>query len=91
MICQRPGGAIGPRFAAHSLSIDDLKMTAETNHPTLRAKFVERLASLEGLPPPLARAVESERVRMLTRMMRPVEAVVLADTLPAEARELHAQ
>ena len=56
---------------------------AEANHPILRTKFFERLARLEDLPPPLARAVEAERVRMLTKTMQPAEAVDLAEKLLA--------
>ena len=56
---------------------------AEANHPILRTKFFERLARLEDLPPPLARAVDAERVRMLTKTMQPAEAVDLAEKLLA--------
>ena len=74
-------GNTGPASAA-DLALRAI-WAAEANHPTLRSKFYEQLTRLEGLPPPLARAVEAERIRMLTKTIQPTEAVDCADKLLA--------
>jgi DNA-binding SARP family transcriptional activator/tetratricopeptide (TPR) repeat protein len=63
---------------------------AEGSHPTLRStKFFERLAALPADSAAMSRAVDAERVRVLSRTMNPAEAIelaarVLADTAADE-------
>jgi len=54
---------------------------AEGSHPTLRTKFFERLAALPPVSPAMSRAIEAERVRLLSKTMNPAEAIALADRL----------
>ena len=74
-------GETGPASAAE-LALRAI-WAAEANHPILRAKFHDRLTRLEGLPPPLTRAVEAERIRTLTKTIQPSAAVECADRLLA--------
>jgi DNA-binding SARP family transcriptional activator/ATP/maltotriose-dependent transcriptional regulator MalT len=57
---------------------------AEGGHPTLRTKFFERLLAQPFVTPALSRAVDAERVRMLSRTMNPGEAIELAGTVLAD-------